>query len=350
MNVQFTVHVPKSPDLDHLLQRVTGKLEPLLAVFQPELVQLHGRLERRTSREGVVCTLNLRLPTGQLAAEEHADTAQASLRAASEELLEQLKKHKQKLRGEHLRRGRQRSTATFAAAQSAVPAEIPAAYQQQRGQDLAHYISTNIARLQQFVERQIHLREHLGELRPGQLEPAEVLDEMIASALAEQGNPERIERDRWFYLLAVDAIRRLSRSGEEAAGPTLSLERELTQDEADQAGRYEFFQPDEEMQLQDITPDRAMATPEEIAYSNEMLTLLEAALGRLSPQHREDLVLFALEGFTVRELAILSQRPAAEIYRDLLEAQRKLGEQKDLPEELRHLLLEQTQVRLSHTA
>jgi DNA-directed RNA polymerase specialized sigma24 family protein/ribosome-associated translation inhibitor RaiA len=348
MNVQFTVHVPKTPDLDRMVERLTGKLDRLLAVFQPELVQLHGRLVRRTSREGVVCTLNLRLPTGQLAAEDSANTAQAALRIASEELLEQLKKHKQKLRGEPARRGRQRSTAAFAAP-LATPEPVPAAYQQQRRQDLARYISTNFEHLQRFVERQIHLREHLGELRPGQLETAEVLDEMIASALSEQGNPERIERDRWFYLLAVDAIRRLSRPDEAAEG-SFSLDGEVTPDAVAESERFEFFQPDDEVQLQDVTPDRAMATPEEIAYSNEMLSLLESALGRLSPQHREDFVLFALEGFTLRELSVLSQRPATEVYHGLVEARRELGLQGDLPGELRHLLVEQTQQRLSRTA
>lgn len=349
MNVQFTVHVPRTPDLDRMMERLTAKLDRLLAVFQPELVQLHGRLERRTSREGVVCTLNLRLPTGQLAAEDSANTAQAALRIASEELLEQLKKHKQKLRGEQTRRGRQRSTAAFTAP-LATPEPAPAAYQQQRRQDLARYISTNFEHLQRFVERQIHLREHLGELRPGQLEPAEVLDEMIASALSEQGNPERIERNRWFYLLAVDAIRRLSRPDETAAEGSLSLDGELTPNEAAESERFDFFQPDDEVQLQDVTPDRAMATPEEITYSNEMLTLLESALGRLSPQQREDFVLFALEGFTLRELSVLSQRPETEVYRGLVEARRQLGQQGDLPVELRHLLVEQTQQRLSRTA
>lgn len=349
MNVQFTVQVPKNPDLDRMVERLVEKLERLLMVFQPELVQLHGRLVRHTSREGVVCTLNLRLPTGQLAAEDSANTAQAALRTASEELLEQLKKHKQRLRGEQTRRGRQRSTAAFAAT-LATPGEVPAAYQQQRRQDLARYVSANVEHLQRFVERQIHLREHLGELRPGQVEPTEVLDEMIASALSEQGNPERIERNRWFYLLAVNAIRRLARPDEAAAEGALSLEGELAPDEAAEAERYEFFQPDDEVQLQDVMPDRGMATPEEITYSNEMLDLLESALGRLSPQHREDLVLFALEGFTLRELSLLSQRPAAEIYTGLLEARRQLGQQMDLPVELRHLLVEQTQARLSRTA
>lgn len=349
MNVQFTVQVPKNPDLDRMVERLVEKLERLLMVFQPELVQLHGRLVRHTSREGAVCTLNLRLPTGQLAAEDSANTAQAALRTASEELLEQLKKHKQKLRIEQTRRGRQRSTATFAATLG-TPEEVPAANQQQRRQDLARYVSANIEHLKRFVERQIHLREHLGELRPGQLEPTEVLDEMIASALSEQGNPERVERNRWFYLLAVNAIRRLSHPDEAAAEGTLSLEGELAPDESAETERYEFFQPDDEVQLQDIMPDQAMATPEEITYSNEMMTLLELALGRLSPQHREDLVLFALEGFTLRELSLLSQRPATEVYNGLLEARRQLGQQTDLPVELRHLLVEQTQQRLSRTA
>lgn len=352
MNVQLTVQVPKTPDLEQLLQRLTSKLERLLTVFQPDLVQLHGRLVKNTAREGVVCTLNLRLPTGQFTAEDSAATAQAALRIAGEELIEQMKTHKQKLHDEQIRRGqirqgRLRSAEAFAAAVPVV-AVVSAVAVEQRRQDLSRYVSANIEHLRRFVDRQIQLKEHLGELRPGQVDPTEVLDEMIASALAEQGNPERLERERWFYLLAVNAIRRLS-STEAEEPAALSLEGDVAIDEAALAERQEFFQPDAEVQLQDIIPDRGMATPEEIAYSNEMLTLLEVALEHLTPQQREDLVLFALEGFTVAELSLLSQRPPEAIRGTLSEARRQLSQQ-DLPAELRRLLVDRTAPRLARVS
>ncbi|MGH9393860.1 MAG: hypothetical protein ACRD1E_06790, partial [Terriglobales bacterium] len=98
MNLHLTVQVPRSPDLNQILDRFQQKLALLLFAFQPELVQLQGRMVRHTSREGVLCRLNLHLPTGQISSEHTAKSAQIALRRSGEDLLRQLKKHKQLLR------------------------------------------------------------------------------------------------------------------------------------------------------------------------------------------------------------------------------------------------------------
>ena len=63
----------------HLL----NKLRKRLQVFRPELIHLKGIVEENPPRpEAFVVSLNLRLPSGQMAAQRSAPTAAAALKAA----------------------------------------------------------------------------------------------------------------------------------------------------------------------------------------------------------------------------------------------------------------------------
>lgn len=348
MHLHFTIQVPKSPSLESQIQRLRQKIERLLIVFQPDLVQLRGRLARGSVREGVQCALNLHLPTGQLACDETAANAQLALRLAGNELVGQVKKHKQRLHREQRSSGHL-TVRTMPAAEELSPA--PPSREAER-RDLSVYIAANVDRLRRFVARQLRLRERWGQMRPGQLDEREVLDEMIADALATpDGNHP--QPPRWFYLLAVEAIQRLAgQSDQHYFGETSdSLDRELTEGEIRREEQeYEAFAAFEQPELADIIPDPSAATPEDVAYSNEVVTLLQVALDRLPPRQREDLALFAIEGFTLDELAMLSRRPPEEVRRDLSQANDHLARQQDIPGELRQILVEQTRKRLRDVA
>jgi DNA-directed RNA polymerase specialized sigma24 family protein/ribosome-associated translation inhibitor RaiA len=353
MHVHFTFKVPKSADLEKLIDRSVKKLNHLLVVFQPELVQLHGRFDRHTAREGTVCSLNLRLPTGQLAAEEAADTAQTALRSALSDLVDQVKRHKAKLREDQNRPRKVRESGMIAEAPAGSSEHGEPAVRQRR-EDLSRYVSAQVDRLQEFVERQIRLRERLGEITPGQLDVREVLDELIASALAEADMPENFERERWLYVLAIGAIRKLAADGSDGldAGSTVSLDRDVRNEEMRSAEQFEYLEPEEvdDVRVRDITPDLSVATPEDIAYTDEALSLLDAALQRLPAQQREDLVLFALEGFSLHELALISQRSPEDVRREIAQAQKALQGENDIPVELRRMLVDRTRRRLSEVA
>lgn len=345
METQFTWQAPKNADLEAQLQRLTEKIGRLLAMFSPQLVQLHGRLSHHAAHQGTTCSLNLHLPTGQLAAENSAPTSQAALRGAGEDLLQQIKRHKQRLRSEQGRRGHS-SVRTWPSADS-LPAAPPDGEAER--QDLSRYIAANVDALRRFVVRQLELRARLGQIRPGQLDDREVLDEMIAEAL-DAADGDHPAPPRWFYLLAVNAIRRLAPLAAQQYGGDQadSLDRglvpaEIRREEQD----YEFLAPEEEEPaLGDVTPDAAAPTPEDIAYSSEMVTLLTAALERLPPRQREEMVLFAMEGFSIDELAMLSGRPPAAIRSELGAANAALARQTGIQGELRRHLVEQAAHRL----
>src|SRR6185437_10647128 len=67
--------------------------------------------------------------------------------------------------------------------------------------------STLCAQLLAFVRRQLELRERLGEIPEGWLEPAEILNEVVTAALGERPGAAGQNRGRWLLLLTAQAIR-----------------------------------------------------------------------------------------------------------------------------------------------
>src|SRR5437763_3274850 len=102
MNLHFSYKAAKSADVDHEIQQHVKKLQKRLKAFSPDLVHLHGTVDCGAGpKVGCEVTLNLRLPTGQIAAQDSGTNAQAALKKAFAELISQLNKHKGMLRNEH---------------------------------------------------------------------------------------------------------------------------------------------------------------------------------------------------------------------------------------------------------
>src|SRR5690242_15165840 len=101
MNVHISYKLNKTPDTEKEINHFIEKLRKRLQVFRPELVHLKGVLEQNSPREGTTVSLNLRLPSGQMAVQKSGPNATAAVRAAFDDLVQQLNKHKDLLRNSH---------------------------------------------------------------------------------------------------------------------------------------------------------------------------------------------------------------------------------------------------------
>src|SRR5579884_981092 len=163
MNVHVSYRFTKIPAVEKDVQHQIEKLQKRLQVFRPELVHLRGVVEEVSPREGTSVSLNLRLPSGQMAAQTNAPTAQAAVKAAFEDLLQQVNKHKDLLRASHKwQRGKRGNSARSAASMREVPFEqtLAAVFPPTiSADDVRSYVNVNLARLDRFVEREIYFRE-----------------------------------------------------------------------------------------------------------------------------------------------------------------------------------------------
>ncbi len=303
MNVHISYKISKTPDLEKIINQQVEKLGRYLAVFRPELVHLKGVVEENSAREGIVVSLNLRLPSGQMAAQESSATATAAIKAAFDDVTEQLKKHKQLLRSRH--KWSRRGGPERAAAVATVPFEQTVAVVKPEtvsASDISSYVDVNLTRLRSFIQRELDFRESQEQLRPGEIAVDDVVDEAIAGALSEQHDkPERIKVEPWLYRLARQAIDRLSTEGR---GEPYTVE-------------------------ESVVPDPTADTPEELAARRELFSLVEMTLRSAGRDEREAFMLFTIEGFTLAEVAEITNRKVEEVRASIRRAREHL--QRDLP-------------------
>jgi RNA polymerase sigma factor (sigma-70 family) len=314
MNVHFSYRLHKTPAVEKDIQHQVEKLRKRLQVFRPELVHLKGLVEENTPREGTSVSLNLRLPSGQMAVQVAAPTTTSAVKSAFDDLLQQVNKHKEILRSSHKwsRRGE-------IARPSARPPQVP--FEQTlaavhtptvSAEDIRSYVNVNLSRLERFVEREIYFREASELIARESITKDEVIDETIAAALGDgYEKPEKLALEPWLYRLALGALESLARADESNGNAKVPLEESTRKPnvKASDEPELQFHQPDESFTEETIIADDRVATPEQIAASDEMLHLIASALRDIAADQREAFILYAIEGFGIDEIAAITSLP-----------------------------------------
>jgi RNA polymerase sigma factor (sigma-70 family) len=344
MNVHISYRLRKTPDLEKEINHLIDKLRKRLQVFRPELLHLKGVVEQNSVRAGSAVSLNLRLPSGQLAAQRSAPTPVAAIKSAFDDLLQQTTRHKDLLRSSHKWR-RRRSASSRPEAQ--VPFERTLAAVQPStvsADDIRSYVNANLPRLERFVERELYFREAAEQMVPDAVSKDEVIDEVIAGALASGGDkPDRMALEPWLYRLAIHAIGDLlARGSDHVLSVHLEDSTRVPNVRASDEPELQFHQPDETLTGESIIPDRRVATPEDIADSDEINTLVDFALREATPRDREVFILHALEGFSVTEIAAITDRKPEAINASILAAREHLRRFPPLAQRFRSRMLQNT--------
>jgi RNA polymerase sigma factor (sigma-70 family) len=312
MNVHVSYRLHRTPAVEKDIQHQIEKLRKRLQVFRPELIHLKGMVEEISAKEGISVSLNLRLPSGQMAVEEKAPTAEAAVKSAFEDLLQQLNKHKEILRSSHKWTRRQKSAS--GRRQATVPFEDTVAVifpPTISAEDVRSYVNANLPRLERFVEREIFFRENSDQVAMNSVSKEEVIDETIAAALGDsREKPEKLALEAWLYRLALDALDQISSSSREN-GSSIHLEESARKPnvKASDEPELQFHQPDEAITEEMVIADDRVATPEEIVGSDEMVRLIAAALRDVGADHREAFILHAIEGFGIDEISAITGVP-----------------------------------------
>lgn len=345
MNVHISYKLHKTPDIEKHVNQFVQKLRKRLQTFRPELVHLKAIVEQNSAREGTTVSLNLRLPSGQMAAQESAQRPTAAIKSAFDELLHQVNKHKDQLRSSHkwLRwrdaaNGRSRREVPFENTLASVHPPMVSS------DDVRYYVNSNLARLERFVERELFFREAAEQIAANSIAAEEVVDEVIARALGSASEkPERISLEPWLYRLAIQAIDDLALDGNvNAEGVHLEESVRKQNVRASDEAELQFHQPDEIFTEETIIPDRRVSTPEDIAYSDEMLARVQVALGSAERHVREAFILHALEGFSVEEVATITDRASVSVELSIAAAREHLNRSPSTANRFRDKLLQKT--------
>ena len=347
MNVHVSYKAHKTAEVENHIKSYLEKLQKRLQVFRPDLIHLHVTVDENHSREGVMLTTNLRLPSGQLTSSATGTTPLAAVKSAFEDLQEQLAKHKAKLREKykrpHARRGARSGPELQVPFEQTIAAvRLPTISRD----DITSWVDVNLSRLRRFIRRELRYRENNGLLRPGLVTREEVVDETIANALSDRSDkPERVALEPWLFRLAMRSLDELAtRDGEHDSDVSLEADTGEPNVQASDEARLQFHQPDDSLLAHENIADRRTATPEEIAYSDEMISLVEASLLGAKPGDREAFLLYAIEGFSLDEIAVIGERTVEDVRRSILAAREHLRKALPIPNELRDKLLQQTRI------
>jgi RNA polymerase sigma factor (sigma-70 family) len=344
MNVHISYKLQRTPDIDKEIQHWTAKVQKRLQVFRPELVHLKGLLEQNRAREGPTVSLNLRLPSGQLAVQQSATNPTSALKAAFDELLRQIGRHKELLRNSHnwRRRGASEGPPAPEVPFEQTIASVPPTTA--NAEEIRSYINANFPKLWRYVEREISLRESTAQLAADSVNAEEIVDEAVARALDEKiDKPDRIGLEPWLYRLAKQALDDFEARAS-AGEPDVDLNglRRRRRERASDEARMQFHQPDELMTTENGIPDRGTATPEEIVYTDELFGLVQFALQGAAPQDREAFILHALEGFSLDEIATITDRRPEQIRQAIGRAREKLRSAFPIDNSFKKRLLQET--------
>jgi len=348
MNVHVSYKVHKTPDIEKEVNHQIEKIQKRLQVFRPDLLDLKAVIEENSAREGTIVSLNLHLPSGQLSAQAKGPSPTVAIKAAFDELVQQIGRHKDLLRSRHKwrrwRGGPQESPEPGVPFEQTLAAVLPPTIS---ADDIGSYVNANLARLERFVDRELHFRRTDEEIPEDALSTPEVVDEVIARALGDHDRPEKLSLEPWLYRLALQAMTEMTTRLHELESPVhLHLEdsrRRQNVQASDEVG-LQFHQPDEGWTRESSIPDRRVSTPEQAAYSDEVIALVQAALRGADRTDREAFLLYGIEGFSLGEIAAITGRHPEAVRESVQRARDCVRSAPSIASEFHHDLLAKTRI------
>jgi ribosomal subunit interface protein len=298
-----------------LIDRLFSKLEKIVSTFSPEVVYLRLFVEHNSVRTLYEVSITLDLPGKILAAKEEQHDLKASIRAAFEEIGRQLKKYKASLRREHWKRPARREEIRRLETQAASSEE-------NKREVFFSLITPHLNRLNHFVRHLLSYSEAMGDLVPGDLAPQDVIDGALVRAYREFAKGRTIpDVKTWLIRHAIDQLdAEVTRLTAERAG-TVHIEEDVPEtpptQEVSTLGEeiLDFYQPDEDLKLEDLVPDIEALTPEEEAERKELRSLVRKALLEMPTEWRRTLLLHDLKGRSRAEVAKETGKAESEIDR-----------------------------------
>jgi RNA polymerase sigma factor (sigma-70 family) len=205
----------------------------------------------------------------------------------------------------------------------APPTETAASGERRREQFLS-IMSRHLQGLYHFVRHQLAYHEAVGNLLPGELTPEDVVDAVVVRAYREfVGHPPERKVKTWLLRLARGHLAAEVKRRTEERETTVHIEEDVPEtppwEWVSTLGEeiLYFYEPDEDLKLEDLLPDLSVPTPEQEVERTELQRCMEAALAEMPREWRRVLLLCHVARSSARALAGALGRPAAELERIL---------------------------------
>jgi RNA polymerase sigma-70 factor (ECF subfamily) len=312
-NIKFKNFAPVER-IRSLVHGQIAKLERKTRAFREDSVFLRILVEGNPARTLYHTSITLEVPGKTLATKEERHDLEVSIKDAFSEIGRQLAEHKSRLRGERFwnRSGRREQIRNLKLRDATAGEQDRDAF--------FRLVSPHLARLYHFVRHILRYSEQTGELVRGELSAEDVVDAALIRAHREflQGLPRRDIRS-WLIRIAIDQMdaevnqvkldhERAVHIEEDTPETPPTVEVSTLGDEI-----MDFYQPDEDLKVEDIIPDPEVPTPEQVTEMQEMKRFVRAALAEMPAVSRRVLLLRDVEGRPVAQVAKVVGRPETEV-------------------------------------
>ncbi len=193
------------------------------------------------------------------------------------------------------------------------------------------FVESEMSSAYDFVMRELEYHNALNNLSANEVDPYDIIDQAVVAILEEKPGTT-LKLDRHLKTIILDILHGLVGTLEERERRETSIE-DNVKDPAEEGGFrtlgehvLDFWQPDKDEQRIDVIADIEVPTPGEILDMKERQADIYAALSALPRQGRENFVLYAIERWSVKELAAWRGVTEAEITEMLTATQKFLLE------------------------
>lgn len=190
-------------------------------------------------------------------------------------------------------------------------------------------VGRHLNKLYEFVRHQLGYFESVGDLAPGELKPEDVVDAVLMRAYREL-NHAGPDIENWLIRLATKQlqteVRRLKSERERAVHIEEDIPETPPEEEVTTLGEeiLYFYQPDEDLKMEDVLPDLSIPQPDRVAELRELRRCVNEASAALPREWRRALQLRYVDGRPAQEVAKTLRKSEREVERVLEHARQYL--------------------------
>jgi RNA polymerase sigma factor (sigma-70 family) len=289
------------------------RLEKLLKPFRPELRELRLTVYRHEQPTRWEVRGALHLPTGTLAAEQTEADYQSALDRLADVLVTEIKRHKERLRRDYTFRRKDRRREELLAAGPMLERDV----NQGRRQAFFDLLRPMLRSLREHARRELHILELEDVLPKGEVTPDDLVDEVLTRAWQQfTARPAHRPLDLWL----IDLLHATVEQWRQQPPPLALAGQAKEQDEQDKESDEwwaELLEETEPLAVEELVPSGEGNEAWERLETEEQRQQLLQLLAELPPSKRQAFELYALEGFEAAEIAMVQDRPEAEVKADI---------------------------------
>ncbi|MHB1423648.1 MAG: sigma factor-like helix-turn-helix DNA-binding protein [Gemmataceae bacterium] len=297
------------------------RLEKLLRPFRPELRELRLTVYRHEQPHRWEVRGVLHLPTGTLAAEETDADYKPVLDRVADILVREIKRHKERLRRDYVYRRKNRRREELIAASPMLERDAT----QGRRQAFFDLLQPLLRSLHEHARHELRILELEDILPRGETTAADMVDEVLTRAWQQFATrPSQRPLDLWLIDLLHDVVDQWRQQPPPVAMAAESRQQAKPDKEKEEEWWRELLEETEPLAMEELVPSGNGGEVWERLEMEEQRKWLLQLLAALPASRRQAFVLHALEGFDTAEIAMVQDRPEAEVKSDIEAARQTL--------------------------